>query len=61
MINSEIEFACEQKCRICPYPGANCKSKPMNTSFFDTAESGKLQRWMDPEIQDKAAKQMRVK
>ncbi len=24
--NSEISFACNGKCRICPYPGANCKT-----------------------------------
>lgn len=22
--NAEINFVCEGKCRICPFPGANC-------------------------------------
>ncbi len=24
--SKEISFQCDGKCRICPYPGANCKS-----------------------------------
>ena len=55
-----ITFACEGKCRICPYPGANCKTISLNPDLPER-EADPHRIWMDPGLQDQLMKQHRLK
>ncbi len=53
MDNTKMNFSCEGKCRICPYPGSLCKEKnqiyrnPIEHIRDDAAP------YIDRELQDK--------
>lgn len=52
----EISFSCEGKCRICPYPGANCKTITL-TPNIPERETDPHRVWMDPALQEKLMKE----
>ena len=53
-------FACDGKCRICPYPGANCKTLTAAPAHPER-ETHCNQTWMDPETQDAIMKKLHLK
>lgn len=50
-----MEFSCGGKCRICPYPGANCKHITVKPDIPER-EVDENPNWMDPEFQDQLRK-----
>ena len=56
----EAAFVCEGKCRICPFPGANCMHKEF-THPQGAPESDIHRIWMSPDIQDELMKKLHVK
>lgn len=56
---SEIEFSCEGKCRICPYPGANCKTITLKPVLPERV-SDPHRVWMDPQLQKDLKKKHRI-
>ena len=58
--NSEISFACNGKCRICPYPGANCKTIslfPVQTEREIVTDEIRI----DPEVEDRWLKELSIR
>lgn len=53
--NSEIVFACEGKCRICPYPGANCKTITLHPTSAQW-ETDPHRVWLNPMIEEEIKK-----
>ncbi len=46
-----IEFLCDGKCRLCPYPGANCKKITVKPEI-PVRELDKEPNWMNVEFQE---------
>lgn len=53
--NSDIVFACEGKCRICPYPGANCKTITLHPPL-PQRETDPHRVWVAPAIEEEMKK-----
>lgn len=51
----KMEFLCGGKCRICPYPGAQCKHITVKPDIPER-EVDEKPNWMDPEFQDELRK-----
>lgn len=59
MSMNDIAFTCDGKCRICPYPGANCKEIRIKPEIGEREED--VHRiWMSPEFQSELVKGMLV-
>lgn len=56
---ADIEFACDGKCRICPYPGAHCKTITVLPAL-PVREEDRHRTWMDPELQAQIRKKYRI-
>lgn len=52
-----IVFSCDEKCRICPYPGANCK-KVFAEAKTAEREEDEHRIWMSPELQEELIQRM---
>lgn len=52
-----IVFSCDEKCRICPYPGANCKKASAGTQAAEREEDAH-RIWMSRELQEELIRQM---
>ena len=57
-INS-ITFPCDGKCRICPYPGANCLTSAAKQTVPRRAEASQ-DAWMDPEVLAEIKRKLRL-
>ena len=60
MESSTNEFSCGGKCRICPYPGANCKTITLKPKIPERDEPVHAV-WMSQELQDEFLRKMHVK
>jgi hypothetical protein len=59
-MQGEIIFPCDEKCRICPYPGANCKTIRL-VPVLPERETDMKRVWMDPELQDELIKKLHLR
>lgn len=59
-MTSANDFSCEGKCRLCPYPGANCKTIVRRPGVPDRS-SEKPEIAVDSELQDQFLRKMHVK
>ena len=57
MSDEKIVFNCDEKCRICPYPGANCKEIKIKPEIKER-EVDEHRIWMSPELQSELIKRM---
>lgn len=48
--NKDISFRCKGKCRICPYPGANCRESDILSQRCPVRECDEDRIWMDSEF-----------
>jgi hypothetical protein len=55
----EIAFLCDDKCRICPQPGANCKSNISVTPMLPERDKNFHYTWIDFELMDEELKNQR--
>lgn len=59
-MNTAIEFSCGGKCRICPYPGANCKTIVLRPHIPDRTEK-RPEITISQELRDEFLRKMHVK
>ena len=60
MERSVSDFSCEGKCRICPYPGTNCKTVILKPNIPER-EKPIHTVWVSQELQDEFLRKMHVK
>jgi hypothetical protein len=55
----EIVFLCDDKCRICPQPGANCKSNISVSPAPPERDANFHYTWIDFELMDEELQNQR--